>query len=110
MSVSPTPLLGADLRAILAAGAIAGAVAVIASACGSSSVTATSPSPTKCQVAVATSMTSPDPGGAAGTVSVTTEPECTWGGASTFPRRAVPNNLGRVHARKSLAATTPAKP
>src|SRR5258706_6194285 len=70
------------MRAILAAGAIAGAVAVLANACGSKSVTSTSPSPTKCPVTLATSMASADPGGATGTVSVTTEPECAWEGAS----------------------------
>jgi hypothetical protein len=82
MSVSRTRSLGAEVRALLAAAAIAGAVTLIASACGSSSVTSTSPSPNKCQVALATSMTSADPGGGTGTVSVTTEPECTWEGAS----------------------------
>ena len=55
---------------------------VLAIACGSKSVTSTSPSPTKCQLTLATSMTSADPVGATGTVSVTTEPECAWDGAS----------------------------
>lgn len=56
--------------------------AVLLAGCGSSSTTSTGPSPVKCQVSLTLPTTSVGAAGGAGTVSVSTTPECAWTAAA----------------------------
>lgn len=67
---------GVWIRTWLLAAAV-GAGALVA-ACGSNSSVATSPTQVKCQVALDTASPTIGPDGGAGTVTVTTSPECPW--------------------------------
>lgn len=70
-------------RRLSATPAAAVALALIGSACGSSSVSVTAPSASKCDVATENSMPSVPPGGAAGTITVTTTRDCTWAASTS---------------------------
>jgi hypothetical protein len=59
------------------------ALAYFASACGSSSISVTSPSDSKCSVSVGNSMTSVPATGAAGTLTIKTNRDCTWSASTS---------------------------
>jgi hypothetical protein len=59
-------------------GAVGLGAAAVAGGCGSESAVTTDPTPVKCQVALGTPSSSIGSEGGAGTLSVTTTPECPW--------------------------------
>jgi hypothetical protein len=61
------------------------ALVCLASACGSSSISVTTPSGAKCSVSVTNSMSSVPAAGAAGTLTISTNRDCTWSASTTTP-------------------------
>jgi hypothetical protein len=89
------------------------ALASLASACGSSSIAVTTPTGSKCSVTVANSMSSVPAGGAAGTLTISTNRDCTWSASTPTPWISItstPNGQGEATLSYRVAANVDPSP
>lgn len=88
-------------------GVVLGAAMLLTAACGSTTMTSVGPTPERCDVAVTPPSGALPAGGGTGTISITTEAECTWSvsaNASWISQVRPQNGLGSAQVQFTAAA------